>query len=203
VVHGRRGSRAGDNRRRDDDVGDTTVFVPHYEYRDLPGAVRLAGEDLRQQSLEELISGIAEAAAGQAKKEVQKRLRKSVTKTIAAFFNTEGGMLLIGVGDSGKVLVIEPEFEYLKLGKQDADGWLLSLKDVIINALGTEACSTVHASLVPRGQETVAVVTCPPRAGEAWRRGDGSERFYIRTSNATHELHGSSLLRYIRERWPG
>jgi hypothetical protein len=28
------------------------------------------------------------------------------------------------------------------------------------------------------------------------------ERFYIRASNATRELNGSSLLRYIREHWP-
>ena len=80
---------------------------------------------------------------------MQKRLRKSITKTIAAFLNTDGGTLLIGVDDSGQVLGIEPDFEYLKQGKQDADGWRLSLKDVIINALGAEACSTVHVSLVP------------------------------------------------------
>ena len=140
--------------------------------------------------------------SGQAEKEVQKRLRKSVTKTIAAFLNTDGGTLLIGVGDSGKVLGIEPDFEYLHRGKKDADGWLLSLKDVIINALGAEACSTVHVSLVPHGQETVAVLSCPPRSGETWHSEDGSERFYIRTSNATYELQGSSLLRYIRGRWP-
>lgn len=136
-----------------------------------------------------------------ARKEVQKGLRKSVTKTIAAFLNTGGGTLLIGVGDSGTMLGIEPDFPYLKQGKQDADGWLLSLKEVIINALGAEVWSTIHASLVRHGEETISVVHSPPRNGETWHREDGSERFYMRTSNATHELTGSSLLRYIRERW--
>jgi hypothetical protein len=35
-----------------------------------------------------------------------------VTKTIAAFLNTSGGMLLVGVNDSGAVLGIEPDFGY-------------------------------------------------------------------------------------------
>lgn len=137
----------------------------------------------------------------QAQKEVQKRLRTSVTKTIAAFLNTDGGTLLIGVGDSGTVLGIEPDFGYLKQGSQDADGWLLSLKDVIIGALGPEVWSAIHASLVHHGQDMVAIVHCPPRTSETWHREDGGERFYIRTSNATHELQSSSLVRYIREHW--
>lgn len=139
---------------------------------------------------------------GQARKEIQKLLRKSITKTIAAFLNSEGGTLLIGVEDSGTVLGIEPDFEYLKQGKQNTDGWLLSLQEVIINALGAEVWNAVRVSLVPHGSHTVAVVHCPPRATETWDKGDGAERFYIRASNATRELSGSSLLRYIREHWP-
>jgi serine/threonine protein kinase len=140
---------------------------------------------------------------GKTLKEMQKILRKSITKTIAAFLNSAGGTLLIGVDDSGAVLGIEPDFAYLKHGKQDADGWLLSLKDVIVSVLGPEVWSGgAHASLVRHGQQTVAVVICQARATETWHREDGAERLYIRASNATHELNGSSLLRYIREHWP-
>lgn len=139
---------------------------------------------------------------GQTLKDLQKILRKSVTKTIAAFLNSDGGTLLIGVDNSGEALGIEPDFAYLKRGKQDADGWLLSLKDVIISTLGPEVWNGVHASLVRHGQQAVAVVMCPARTTETWHREDGAECFYIRTSNATHELNGSSLLRYIREHWP-
>lgn len=136
------------------------------------------------------------------KKEIEKILRKSVTKTIAAFLNSEGGTLLVGVGDSGNVLGIEPDFQHLKQGKQDADGWLLSLQEVVINALGAEVWNAVHVSLVPHGTQTVAVVSCPPRTTETWHKDDGVERFYIRAANGTRELSGSTLLRYIREHWP-
>jgi hypothetical protein len=138
--------------------------------------------------------------SGQAGKQVQKALRRSITKTIAAFLNTIGGTLLIGVSDSGTVLGIEPDFVYLR--KNNADGWLLSLKDVIGNALGLEVWSAIHVSLVPYGQQTVAVIHCVRRTTETWHREEDGERFYIRTSNASQELRGSSVLRYIRERWP-
>lgn len=138
----------------------------------------------------------------QAEREVQKELQKAVTKTIAAFLNSGGGTLLIGVRDSGAVLGIEPDFVYLKKGGQNADGWLLSLQQVIINALGPEVWNAIHASLVRHGQETVAVIHCPHRAGETWHQEDGGERFYMRASNGTRELNGSSLVRYIHEHWP-
>jgi serine/threonine protein kinase len=136
------------------------------------------------------------------RKEIEKILRKSVTKTIAAFLNSEGGTLLIGIADSGSALGIEPDFEHLKQGKQNADGWQLSLQEVIINALGAEVWNAVRVSLVPHGSQTVAVVSCPPRTTETWHREDGGERFYIRAANGTRELNGPSLLSYIREHWP-
>lgn len=137
----------------------------------------------------------------QAEKEVKKRLQKAITKTIAAFLNTNGGTLLIGVDDSGAVLGIEPDFDHLRRGKQNADEWMLTLREAIINALGREVWSAIHASLVRHEQHTVAVVHCPPRASETWLREDGVERFYIRASNATEELTGRSLVRYTREHW--
>ena len=137
----------------------------------------------------------------QARKEVQKRLNTEVTKTIAAFLNTGGGTLLVGVDDSGAVLGIEPDFGYCQRGKQNADGWLLSMKQVVINALGPEVWSAVQVSPISQDQKTVAVVHCPARTSETWHDVDG-DRFYIRASNATEELTGPGLVRYIRERWP-
>lgn len=138
----------------------------------------------------------------QAEKEVQKLIHTASTKTIAAFLNTSGGTLLIGVGDSGTVLGIEPDFEYLGRDKKDSDGWLLSLENVIRNALIPEVGNAIRVSLVRHGQQTVAVVQCRPRTHETWHRAASGESFYVRASNATRELHGSDIVRHIRERWP-
>jgi hypothetical protein len=98
----------------------------------------------------------------QVRKEMQKRLNKEVPETIAAFLNTKGGTLVIGVDDHGTTLGIEPDFEYCQKNKQDADGWLLSLKTVIINALGGDVWNAIRVSLVPHTEKMVAVILCPP-----------------------------------------
>ena len=73
---------------------------------------------------------------------------------------------------------------------------------MIISALGPDVWNAIHVSLVPHGQHTAAVIRCPRRTTETWHSEDGGEHFYMRASNATHELAGSSLLRYVREHWP-
>ena len=137
----------------------------------------------------------------EALKEIRKALSKAVTKTIAAFLNTAGGTLLIGVDDAGSILGVEADFPYLHQDKQHADGWLLSSTQIITNALGPGAASAVHTSLVRHGDVTVAVVHCPARSSVTWHTEDHDERFYFRASNATRELNGSSLVKYIHERW--
>jgi predicted HTH transcriptional regulator len=138
----------------------------------------------------------------QAKKEVQRAIQHAVTKTIAAFLNSRGGTLLIGVDDAGTPVGIDDDFAYLKSGRQGADGWLLSLKDMIINALEPEALSAVRVSLVRHEGAMVAVAQCSPCRSETWHSDSKLQRFYVRASNATHELSGPSLTRYARERWP-
>ena len=138
----------------------------------------------------------------QVRKEMQKRLNKEVTETIAAFLNTSGGTLLIGVDDAGTTFGIGPDFEYCQKEKQDADGWMLSLKTVITNALGADVWSAIRVSLVPHGEKMVAVIICPRRASQTWHYEDGGESFCIRTGNATAELKGRRLVGYISEHWP-
>ncbi len=139
----------------------------------------------------------------QVRKVLHKRLNKEVTKTIAAFLNTGGGTLLIGVADDGTVLGIEPDFQYCQRGKQDADGWMLSLEAVIINALGAEVWGAIRVSLVPHGEQIVGVILCPRRSRQTWHDEDGGERFYIRAGSATEMLSGRSLVGYLSEHWPG
>jgi hypothetical protein len=106
------------------------------------------------------------------------------------------------VDDAGTTLGIGPDFEYCQKEKQDADGWMLSLKTVITNALGADVWSAIRVSLVPHREKMVAVILCPRRASQTWHYEDGGESFYIRTGNATAELKGRRLVGYISEHWP-
>jgi serine/threonine protein kinase len=138
----------------------------------------------------------------QAQQEVRKRLNKAVTKTLAAFLNSSGGTLLIGVEDSGDVLGIAADFPYLRKDRQSSDEWLLSIRDVIGNALGPEVWEAIHVSLVRHEDAVVGVLQCPRRNSETWQREDNGQHFYIRASSASHELTGASLVTYVRDHWP-
>ena len=134
--------------------------------------------------------------------QLRKELNKAVTKTIAAFLNSAGGTLLIGIDDAGVALGIDADFSYCKKDKQDADGWLQSLRVVIDNALGAETWNVIRVSLVTYNGKTVAVIRCPARDTHTWHAEDGkSESFYIRAGNATEKLDGRALLRYVTEHW--
>jgi serine/threonine protein kinase len=128
---------------------------------------------------------------------MRRKLWLEVTKTIAAFLNSDGGILLIGVDDQGRILGVESDLPYVK--KHTLDSWLLSLQQVIVNDLGTDVFSSIRISLVPHGDVHVAVISCPKRSVETWLGTTGHEAFYVRAGNGTRELTGSRLITYIRE----
>jgi len=142
---------------------------------------------------------------------MRRELEKTVAKTTAAFLNSGGGTLLIGVADDGTVVGIEPDFPLLSpsfTGRQDADTWLLHLNGVIEKYLGADIWACIHVSLVPHQGVTVASVACPSRTTDTWfldgrdDEGRPRETFFVRASNSSEPLSPSEAARYIRERWP-
>ena len=62
-------------------------------------------------------------------KDINKEVEKSVSKTIAAFMNSEGGKIFIGVDDQGNILGLENDYEGLE--KPLSDKFRLLLKNSI------------------------------------------------------------------------
>lgn len=81
------------------------------------------------------------------------KLQDSVVKTVAAFLNTEGGTLLIGVKDKPRdsppgtvadVLGIEPDFRWLKKNRQDVEGFQHELINIFSNAYTNKLAISKH-----------------------------------------------------------
>jgi serine/threonine protein kinase len=144
-------------------------------------------------------------------KNLEKELHKEAAKTIAAFLNTEGGSLLIGVANDGLAVGIESDFAHCK--PQNLDGWLLHFKDVIARLLGPLIWPHVRVGAIPLPQGVVAVVSCKPSSTETWladgheqEKGDldmPRERFFIRSTSSTERLAASEAAGYIRTHWAG
>ena len=67
---------------------------------------------------------------------VNKELTKVIVRTLAAFLNSQGGALLIGVDDKGTLLDLE--FDISTLGKKSLDGFELTLRSAVASHLGEE-----------------------------------------------------------------
>ena len=117
-------------------------------------------------------------------------------KTIAAFLNSDGGTLLIGISDVGDTVGIELDrFD-------DADRFLRHLFSLINQSMGEAAASRVDATTERRDEKMICRVECRPAEQPVYlvfRKHD--EAFYIRTGPASNALSPSQLVRYIDGRF--
>ena len=126
----------------------------------------------------------------------------AVVKTIAAFMNTHGGTLLIGVDDHGGPIGIEPDYPLVK--RRDRDGWELWLTAVVKTALGTVAATDLPVRFCTIDGRTIARIDVRPGAEPVFaaRKGESREVFFARLNNSTEELSGPALLDYRQKHWP-
>ncbi len=119
----------------------------------------------------------------------------AVLKTIAAYLNTEGGDLLIGVPDDGSIVGIERD------QLESVDKFMRHLARVVRNGLGDGAgtCNTVHG-------KTVCLVSCqrsPEPVFLKWKEMEASTGgdFFVRSGPGTVKLPTDSAKEYIRTRF--
>lgn len=117
-------------------------------------------------------------------------------KTMAAFLNTEGGDLLIGVEDDGNILGVEMD----KFPNDDK--FLLHLWSLIKSSMGQEVSPYIKTTLENFDGKTVCRVHCKPSPKPIFLRQKGfDESFYIRIGPSTGSLEISEALQYIADRF--
>lgn len=130
---------------------------------------------------------------------VNKLMEYVIAKTIAAFMNSEGGKLFIGVQDDGEVLGIEKDCSTLK--NKNKDGFLLQLTQVINQYLGKEFNQYVSAKVVEIQGKEICVVTVTGSAMQVYVQNAGKEEFYIRASASSQPMSIREANEYIKTHW--
>ena len=127
----------------------------------------------------------------------------AVVKTIAAFMNTNGGTLLVGINNDGHPVGIEPDYPFVH--GRDRDGWELWLTTAVKNALGAVAATDLSMRFSTLDDRVVACIDVRPSAEPVFasRTGEQREMFFARLNNSTEELSGPALLSYREKHWPG
>jgi hypothetical protein len=124
-------------------------------------------------------------------------IERASLKTISAFLNTDGGILLIGIRDDGSVEGIESD----KLANEDK--FLLHFWTLIRTCFGREVSPYIRADLQTEDNKTVCLVTCSRCDYPVFLNQPGfPEEFYIRTGPGSNALSVSEALKYIADRFP-
>ncbi len=129
-----------------------------------------------------------------------KGVTHAVLKTIAAFLNTEGGDLLIGVADDGSIVGIEQD----QLDTDDK--FMRHLAQVVRNGLGDRAGTCIDPKTQIVDGKTVCVVSCqrsPEPVFLKWKGVESSPEgdLFVRSGPGTVKLSPDSAREYIRTRF--
>jgi Putative DNA-binding domain len=130
-------------------------------------------------------------------KENQKKtdLALQCIKTIAAFLNSRGGFLLIGVADNGEITGIDLEVEMFH---KNSDKFMLSFMDQLKYKIGEQFFPYIKQRLVAINGKHVVLVECLPSTKAVFVE---EKDFYVRTNPATHRLEGQKQASYIENRF--
>ena len=124
-----------------------------------------------------------------------KRMELAVLKTLAAFLNTNGGTLIIGVSDDGTPVGIEAD----KFPNEDKMN--LHLVNIVKSRIGPQNLIAMNPHFQDYEGSRVLVVDCAQSQFPVFVKDDNIERFFIRTGPATTELQGHQMSNYIKRRF--
>jgi predicted HTH transcriptional regulator len=158
-----------------------------------------------------------ELVKGQLKKNWE--LQDAVVKTVAAFINTDGGTLLIGVLDKprsagdeiAQVVGISPDFQWLNKKRADEEGFTHSMIQLLNDAFGSTSLVKLHVDISTPSYDgnILCRVEVKPRQRErnndVWVKTKtmGDEEFFFRSSDTTTHASAKSAHNYIRHHFEG
>ncbi|MGH8226523.1 MAG: RNA-binding domain-containing protein [Steroidobacteraceae bacterium] len=129
-----------------------------------------------------------------------KGVTHAALKAIAAFLNSDGGDLLIGVADDGAIVGIERD----QLDNEDK--FMRHLAQVVRNGLGDRAGTCIDPKTQIVEGKTVCIVSCqrsPEPVFLKWKgiEATGEGDFFVRSGPGTVKLPPESAREYIRTRY--
>ena len=131
-----------------------------------------------------------------------KVLEKIIGKTIAAFMNSEGGTLFIGVDDQGNVLGLEDDYKTLK--KQNSDGFEIELRQSVEKYTKNKiANESFRIKFYPiDGKEICEITIFPsPKPVFIYDEGGKQQECYVRIGNSSKPYNLDEFYEYSKRRF--
>jgi len=127
-------------------------------------------------------------------------VERMIVKSVAAFLNSDGGILLIGVTDQKDIVGLDSDFQTLK--KPNRDGWELHLRQLLSSAIGPDLCArNVRIGFCRLSGKEVGVIYVKRARRPVVLREGPAEVLYVRVGNASRPLNTRDALVYAAEQW--
>ena len=130
---------------------------------------------------------------------INEELGKAVVKNIAAFLNTWGGTLYIGVLNDGSICGIENDIK--TLGSPNRDTYKQALVQLIINYLGLLLNQYLSIDFEEWEGKTICRIDLDRSREPIYFKGEEGKEFFIRFGPTTRKLDKKETKDYIISRW--
>lgn len=124
-----------------------------------------------------------------------RKIENQCLKTVAAYLNTEGGLLLIGVDDEGRPLGLDTD----RFASEDK--LLLHWHSLLKECLGAQFSDRVRSEIQKLEGDSVLAVQCLGAGKPVFFSRDNEEAFFVRVGNSTQALKPSEILAYTERRF--
>ncbi len=120
-----------------------------------------------------------------------KEIELAWLKAVVAFLNSEGGTVLIGVDDSGRIVGIEQD------GFDNPDRCMLHVKNLINQHIGAEFSNFINTTMVEADGKEIVLIECFPSNKPVFLKIGKNEEFYVRTGPSSVKLSPSQTINYL------
>ncbi len=122
-------------------------------------------------------------------------VEQTIVRTIAGFFNAEGGSLLIGVDDTGRPIGLEKDYKLVKgRGRDGFENWLT---DLLEGAFGKPALANLSVSFQAIDGNDVCRIDVEPSRAPACLKSGTKADLYVRLNNSTRLMNTEEALEYV------
>lgn len=130
---------------------------------------------------------------------VNKKLEFVIAKTVSAFLNSDGGILIIGVDNDSNALGLEKDIE--TLSKKDIDGFELHLRNIIKKHLGSNFEKYLKVTFPTIDENTICKVQIFKSGKPVFATFEGKENFYVRNGNSSIPKNRAEQSEYEKLHW--
>ncbi len=173
-------------------LSDRTAEERSWEQLDVPQPQQATVDDLHQDE-SQYFERKATARLDR-RGELDSTRYDAVLKTIAAFLNADGGVLALGLDDSGEVLGLDADI--LSVGERGRDGY----EQWLINKLAADLGQTIVANNVLLGWRKlpggpVLIAACRRSGAPVLTK---SDEFFVRVGNQTRKFSARETAAYVQ-----